>query len=389
MKAAALKTALSYLAQVVIAKAHMPILTSVRIKQEGDRIEVSGTDLETYMRIFIKTDTSGRFDTTANLVTLRKIVDSMDNSQIVTFEPVSSYEVSVRAGRDRFTLPAIDGAEFPTASPWPEDTNPNRFVMRAEGFRELFSHVGYAMATDDTRAALNGAQFEANPGQGIMVWASDGRRAARFSYPTDTPSKAEGFLGVVPKDSFKTLSKICVSFGQANVLFEGGSLFVSMTPAQDDPWSILRVEIEAKLVQAVFPDMERVMVRSFVRTATMFRADMVANIKKALILAKDKDADGLIKVRFDGYTSYFVESDTPLQGKASIEGDCDLQGVQEPFSLGCNGHFLSQALSAIGQTEVDMRMNDSLSMFALRPHSSYETDEIHLIMPVRIKAEYA
>ena len=105
---------LNLVAGVVERRQTLPILSNVLMSLEGNRLSLTGTDLEVELvgRIGVQSEGADGDIT----VPARKLVDickSLPDGVDISFN-VEDAKVTVRSGRSRFTLSTLPAAEFPT-----------------------------------------------------------------------------------------------------------------------------------------------------------------------------------------------------------------------------------------------------------------------------------
>jgi DNA polymerase-3 subunit beta len=179
LKREALKEALQGLGRIVSTKATLPILQCVRFDAEGDRIAISGTNLDQY----------GRY--TADGTVARKGACVVELERLKPFAKGSDKDtLTIDAGKDRVivtnpvqgqsidhTLPAYDPADWPsTPSEVATSPAPDGFITKLQALLPF-------ACQDSTRAVLNGVYLEKSENGNRMV-ATDGKRLTCYEVGT-------------------------------------------------------------------------------------------------------------------------------------------------------------------------------------------------------------
>ena len=109
----ALLKPLNLVAGVVERRQTLPILANVLLVLDGDRLSLTGTDLEVELVGRVQLASAG--DSGEVTVPARKLVDickSLPEGSDISFN-VEDGKVTVRCGRSRFTLSTLPAREFP------------------------------------------------------------------------------------------------------------------------------------------------------------------------------------------------------------------------------------------------------------------------------------
>ena len=144
---------LNLVAGVVERRQTLPILSNVLMSLEGNRLSLTGTDLEVELvgRIDVQSEGADGDIT----VPARKLVDickSLPDGIDISFS-VEGGKVTVRAGRSRFTLSTLPAAEFPTVEAGDGEID---LDLAQPLVRQMIDRTGFAMAQQDVRYYLNG-----------------------------------------------------------------------------------------------------------------------------------------------------------------------------------------------------------------------------------------
>ncbi|PIK74585.1 DNA polymerase III subunit beta, partial [Methylobacterium frigidaeris] len=103
----ALLDALSSTAKVVEKRNTIPILSNVLLHAEGDTLAVTGTDLDIYLTTRVPATVTAAGSITLPAGALHDIARKLPGDAVVTIEDGGNGQVSVRAGRSRFTLGSL------------------------------------------------------------------------------------------------------------------------------------------------------------------------------------------------------------------------------------------------------------------------------------------
>src|SRR5690606_35594052 len=136
----------------------MPVLANVLLSARGNRLSITGTDLEVELVAATEATVQQAGDITVPGRKLLDIFRALPDGVNVTLA-TEGERVIVRAGRSRFTLSSLPSAEYPVV----EEINAQQTltVPQAE-FRRLIEKTHFSMAQQDVRYYLNGLLIEAD-----------------------------------------------------------------------------------------------------------------------------------------------------------------------------------------------------------------------------------
>ena len=175
----ALLRPLNLVAGVVERRQTLPILANVLMVLDGDRLALTGTDLEVELLGRVQLPSAG--DSGEVTVPARKLVDickSLPEGSNIEFTAQDS-KVTVKSGRSRFTLSTLPAREFPNVE---DSMGTHQLTVKQGQLKRLIDRTGFAMAQQDVRYYLNGMLWEIK-GKQMRVVATDGHRLALCTLP--------------------------------------------------------------------------------------------------------------------------------------------------------------------------------------------------------------
>jgi len=224
------------------AKTGLDGVSMILVEVAGDRVTVTGSDLDLVVSRSVDATATSNFSFTASARRLLSLFRALpgDTTQV---KLGGGGKVSVISGAAKAVLPSGAADEFPHSRLDPGKT---KFEMPSGVLRRHFERVHYAAAKDGTRYICMGVSMDIDSGR-IKFAATDAKRVAlsvedgngRGKAQCVIPSKAvEKLLRVLPKD--KTRVEISISSGWASFAWSGGKL-------------------ETKLLEGKFPDFSKLL----------------------------------------------------------------------------------------------------------------------------------
>jgi DNA polymerase-3 subunit beta len=308
---------------------------------------------------------AGAFTAPARL--LAEIVTQLPEAEVSM--TLLGTQLELRTRSSHFLLNTLSADEFPVL---PQVEGPPSLVLPQEMFREMVRGVLFAVAPpEETRAVLTGILTQIESGTATLV-TTDGRRLARVQKSFDAAAAGTKYRSIIPARAMGELMRLLhdtsenleITAAQGQVFFRFGSILL-----------VARLLEEGK-----FPDCESIIPRTFSRTVRVHREQFLSATKRALIMAQEKEAPRLLKLEIEA-NQLTIRANTPDLGQATEQLPVTIDG--EGMIIAFNGRYLQDALTNLVGDEIEMNLNDPLSMGMLRPVGV--EGYLYLIMPVRVK----
>ncbi|TCR07232.1 DNA polymerase III subunit beta [Neorhizobium sp. JUb45] len=327
-----LKTSRTELARVVGAvgkviesRTTIPILSNILLEAEGDRLRLTGTDLDIQATASAEATIAepGRVTVSAKL--LGDIVRKAGADDISL--DLKDGRLTVKSGRSRFTLETLPASDYPDLA---VGTYSAEFEI---DLAALFAPVSFAISTEETRYYLNGAFFHSEEGARSVAVATDGHRLARNRGP-----ELPAFAGIiVPRKTVGLLPK-----GSAKVS-------VSDTKIRIESAGFLMV---SKLIDGTFPDYRRVIPQNNDKTIVVDRDEMMRASDRVVTVSSERGRAVKLSVA-PGSIALAARSDA---GAAEDEVAAEYSG--EPFVIGFNSQYVRDLFNVLPAGPVTINAAD-------------------------------
>lgn len=354
---------LNLVAGVVERRQTLPILSNVLLVLEGDRLSLTGTDLEVELVGRVQLAAPGVDGELT--VPARKLVDickSLPEGSDIEFSAEDG-KVTVKSGRSRFTLSTLPAREFPSVD---DSIGTHQFAIKQGQLRRLIDRTGFAMAQQDVRYYLNGMLWELKQGR-MRVVATDGHRLAMCTLPSgvDTPEDAQVIL---PRKGVLELARLLMN-DDADVAIVLGNNHMRAT-TEDFTFT-------SKLVDGKFPDYERVLPRSPDKLVVGSRTELRQAFTRTAILSNEKYRGVRLKLVSGAME---IVANNPEQEQAEESVPVDYEG--DSLEIGFNVSYLLDVLGVLSGEKVRLSLSDSNSSALLEETES--DDSVYVVMPMRL-----
>jgi DNA polymerase-3 subunit beta len=359
----ALLKPLNLVAGVVERRQTLPILANVLLVLDGDRLSLTGTDLEVELVGRIQLATPG--ESGEITVPARKLVDICKSLPEGSEIELSSAEgkVTVKSGRSRFTLATLPPREFPNVE---DSMGTHQFTVKQGQLKRLIDRTSFAMAQQDVRYYLNGMLWELKEGQ-LRVVATDGHRLAMCSLPSklDVPEDTQIIL---PRKGVIELSKLLLVEDESIAVVIGSNHIRATTTD---------FTFTSKLVDGKFPDYQRVLPKTPDKILMGDRLELRQAFTRTAILSNEKYRGVRLQLTSG---SLQIVANNPEQEEAEEIVSVDFEG--DTLEIGFNVSYLLDVLGVLSGTKIKFSLSDPNSSALVE--ESDEGDSLYVVMPMRL-----
>jgi DNA polymerase III subunit beta len=348
---------------VVERKQTMPILANVLVTAKGNRLSITGTDLEVELVASGEANVQQPGQITVPGRKLLDIARALPEKASVTLT-LDGDKVKVNAGRSRFVLSSLPAAEFPVV----EDVNAQQVLVLGQAdLGRLIAKTHFSMAQQDVRYYLNGTLLETD-GKLLRTVATDGHRLAIAEAQLNTDGKAVNAQQViVPRKGILELQRILGVEGDVQVSI--GSNHIRAT--------IGDIRFTSKLIDGKFPEYGRVIPAKPTKIIAADRETLRQALHRTAILSNEKYRGVRLAL---AKNSLKLQAHNPEQEEAEDEVEISYDG--EELEIGFNVTYLLDALSAVDGDKVEIGLTDANSSCLIRAPDVANVR--YVVMPMRL-----
>lgn len=351
---------------VVERKQILPILSNVLLETKGDKISLTGTDLEVelvgHLQFNNPSNSQGRLTLPG-----RKLMDIFkalpENSSVELHEEKG--RTIILSGRSRFTLSTLPAEDFPNVDHFESDT---QFNIKQSLLHSLIQHCAFSMAQQDVRYYLNGLLLEITSDY-LRVVATDGHRLAAATLP-HTMSTEKKTQIIIPRKGVIELLRLINN--QNNDLI---SIEISKNNIQAVANSY---KITSKLIEGRFPEYDRVIPKKTDKEITVEKSYFKDALNRVAILCNEKFRG----VRFEFRQNLLrILANNPEQEAAEEELKIDYDF--EPLDIGFNVAYLIEIINALQGDTVTLKFSNTNNSLVIDEVIDNITS-VYVVMPMRI-----
>ncbi len=355
-----LSKALNNVSRIAIGRVTLPILNNVLIRVDNKKVSLVTTNLDMAVVDFLPVSSSEDGVVTVPAKLLAEFVSNLPKGETIEISSEDT-KVTITAGKYSSTINGALADDFPEL---PEINEDSAVVYKigVDEFKNSVGQVTIAASNDLTRPALTGVYF--NTYDNILAIAStDGYRLAEKKLIDKVESEVKA---IVPATSLQEVlrsindevEEVEISFNEDLVRFRFGE-----------------VEVISKLIDASFPDYQKLIPKDNNIKVTLGRDELVRVTKLAALFARSVGGSIICETKSPNIFSVksianeFGENDSEIETKVEVEGRVNL-----------NSRFLIDALNALEEKEIDFEFSDHIAPIILKNKKS--NNYTHIIMPL-------
>lgn len=365
-----LNRGLSITSRSISSKAQLPILANILLKTDKNRLQLSATNLETGVSLWLGAKVEKEGEITIPAKIFAEIVASLPAGKIDL--EVKENTLSISAGSYSANLNGMAATEFPKL---PAYTEESLLSLPADKLLQAINQVAFAAATDEGRPVLTGVLFKVDE-KNLSMAATDGYRLSLKTLVLDLPVK-ENFSLLLPAKTLMEVARI-ISEEKGEEL---PIVRLGFTKEQNQVVFVFpELELFSRVIEGEFPAYEKIIPQGFATKITLDKEAFSRAVKVVSIFARD--SANIIRLKID---RDFLEmsANSPQVGENKNSLEAKVEG--ETGEIAFNYRFLQGFLGAVSASEVILEMNGPLSpgLFKSAEDESYK----HIIMPVRLQSE--
>ena len=345
------------------------ILGGLELRVEGNRLEVTGTDLDLTIRV--EHEVVGIEDGTCVVPgrLTAEVVRALDAGAVTVESDEDMAQIS--SARAHFGLRSFPVGEFPVlpAPPAASVTLPRGVLV------EALRQVVRAASSDETRPLLTGVLMTSE-GRAVRLVATDSYRLALRDL-SGTATLGENGDVLVPARALNELQRVS-PLGASAAGGEGPGAEVGVAPGLSDiTFTSGNVRISTRLLEGTYPDYRQLIPERYPNRLHTGRESLLAALRRVRLLVRDNTTPVRLSMRPNGVDLSVVSQDV---GDATETVDGDFSG--EDLVIAFNPTYLIDGVDAVLDDEVFIETDSPARPATVR--AAGRDDFRYLLMPVRV-----
>lgn len=349
---------------VVSTRTTLPILSNVLLRAEGNRLELTATDLDVTVVCGVEATVKTPGTTTLPVKKLFGIARELSGGEI-EIEVDDKNVCSVRSGPSFYKIHGLSAEEFP---PLPKFKEEKKVVVGQEKFRGMLRKTSFAISTDEARYVLNGI-FISLKDHKMTIVATDGRRLALVDEEVEVSEQSQGEF-IIPSKAVNELNRLLQEKGEAAIKYGDNQAEFALSDNME-----FSVKIITKLIEGNYPNYRQVIPGETKERVGLPREEFLHALKRAEIMTSEKANS--VKLSFTR-NNLSITANSPEVGEARESMAVNYKGKE--IAVAFNPKYLIDPLNALTVDEVFIEMIDELSPGVLKINGPF----LYVVMPMRL-----
>ena len=349
---------------VVSTRTTLPILSNVLLRAEGERLELTATDLDVTVMCGVEAKVKKAGGSTVPVKKLFGIVRELNSGEI-ELEVDEKNMCLVRSGASFYKINGLSADEFP---PLPKFKEEKKVVLPQETLKGMMKKTSFAISTDESRYVLNGIYLSLKDHKLTMV-ATDGRRLALVDEELDVAEKSQGEF-IVPAKTVNELNRLLQDKGEVEIHYAENQ--ASFTLKDEKGASVL---IVTKLIEGNYPNYRQVIPAETKERVALAREEFLHALRRAEIMTSEKSNS--VKLSF-AKNKLEITANSPEVGEAKETLAINYKGAE--MAIAFNPKYMIDPLNALANDEVFLELIDELSPGVLKINGPF----LYVVMPMRL-----
>lgn len=359
-------TAVQEVKSQVSGRSTLPILANVCLRAVDSTLQVTTTDLEGWLQVYVPCQVAEEGAFTLPCRLLEQMLKGESDTVELDGPKPDSDELTITSAEDSVSLRGLPAEEYPS---FPKKQGDHVFTCESAVLRQWLERVLFAASTDETRAILNGVCFGEEDGM-LRLTVTDGYRLA--SVETDIRAKiAKDEAGrqeiIIPARLLSRLHKLLPKKGANGIdMYRSENQVFLAWPGHC---------LVSRILEGTFPAFRKVVWKSDYIEAIGYvnRPALVKALKKLKPVAA-AEAD---KIVFCWNGNLELRASSCDYGAAKMVLSCRYHG--DPMDIAFNAGYLLDALESIPDEQIAIQMQDYL-----KPVKIEAAHSLNVIAPVQV-----
>lgn len=272
-------------------------------------------------------------------------------------------KLKINSGKFKADFPTISASEFPVI---PKLENTTQTSLEVDVVSKLAVQVAYAAALDESRPVLTGIKLTELDGELIAI-GTDGFRLSK----KNLGSKIKDLKAmIIPAKTILELSRVLNDTSQKSLSM------ITLVENNQVVFVTDQIELFSRVLEGNFPDVDKIIPKSFANRAVLDRSELVRGIRAAAIFARESNNIIRFKIQdsiFKILATSAASGETDLELEAETTGD----GGEVVF----NYKYVTDFLSSASTDRIVMQFNEATT--PVQFESEGDATYLHIIMPIR------
>ncbi len=366
-----LKRHLAIVAPVVPNKAVVPIISNVHFLVKENQLIISANDLENAITTILPINNldNQRFDVALSKSLLQSMLSALSEQPLTFRLAAESFQVTIHSDQGEYMMSGFSGAEFPAAA---KAENTSLITLNLKLLQRALDKTAFAASTEEFKQNMNGVLFDLRTDVSVFV-ATDAHRLVRLRRTDLVADKNVSFI--LPLKSIKLISSVLSAQETDQLVLEYNERNAFFT--------VGHTTLSCRLVDAQFPQYERVIPTHNSKKATVNRQELVGCLRRIEIFASKTSHAGTFQLTGNVLTIQGEDIDQQTRARESLH--CMYEG--EDLRIGFDVKLLLEMLLHMDTDEVIFEMESPGKAAIILPNNQENQEHLlMLLMPIMLQS---
>lgn len=348
----------------------LPILDNFLFEVNKNKLQITGSDLETTMMSAIeleKSDKGGLVAIPARL--LLEILKSLPDQPITFTINSENFGIELNTDYGKYKLSGQNGDVFPKT---PKIEGATKLAIPAHVINRAIGKTVFATGSDELRPVMSGVYFQLGK-DALTFVATDAHKLVRYKRTDAKALKEASFI--LPKKPLNLLKNTLAGL-EADVQVEYNETNAS--------FNFENTTIICRLIEGKYPNYEAVIPKNNPNVLTVDRNLMLNSLRRVSIFSNKTTHQ--VRLSMSGSELTLSAEDIDFSNEATERLTCKFTG--EDMEIGFNSKFLIEMLSNLECENISIEMSAPNRAGVLFPVEKIEDGEeiMMLVMPVMLNS---
>jgi DNA polymerase-3 subunit beta len=359
--------------RIVGSRANLPILNNLLLTASEEnflQIESSNLDISIRLKIPAKVEAPGQ--TTVPARKFSDYISSLKEEKLTL--KLDKTQLLLEGENNKTAFITIPPNEYPDLPARPEGDQ--GIVIQPSDFHRLIRKTVFATAGRSDQIVLTGVLFDFAKDQ-LTAVATDSFRLSYLGLKLQNEHEGK-FL--IPGQTLNEVDKLVTDYSNSDP-DASAKIQVYFSAAENQIFFQLGdIEIVSRLLEASFPDYQRLIPQEFLTRAIFDRGVLIDAVKTSSIFASREGQ--LIRLSIDT-ENQLAKLTSQSSEVGSHQGQVPAKIEGNDIELGFNSRYLLEGLGSFESNQVQFNVVDARSAVVIRPLENDEQYQ-HIVMPMDI-----
>ena len=359
---------LTAVSKVISNKNAYAILDNFLFELEGERLTITGSDMETRMTTTIDVpgaEGKGRF--AVDVKRMLNLFKELPDAGLTIEVDESTLDVSISFINGQFNIAALNGDDYPLKAQSDGETQVLR--LKSKDVCDGIQHTLFAVGTDEMHPQFMGIFWDIKA-DGITFVASDSHKLVRYQKNNVVPNMERTFI--LPAKPASILSSVLDKNGKDEVV-----ITIEETSATFEAGAY---QLTCRFINGRYPNYNSVIPQDNEKVVAADRITLLTALRRVAIFA---NVGGLVKLAIGNNEILLNAQDIDHSTRAEERIQCEYEG--EALTMGFKHSDVIEVLNNIESETVNIKLKDPTRAGVFLPSQQEDGEELLILqMPMMI-----